>query len=167
MAAAKPKGSAKTAKKKLSSPKTKSSSAAKDKAGKTGPIIGTWGSKVKFSVSEKKQFTFQNMKRSSSGRWAAHNIVGKRPKTEFLGPGMDEITMDVILSADMGVNPRKAMKKFRFACKKGEVHYLRINSKKVCRNKMAISAVSESWDDIWNKGELVKSVVTVTFSEYR
>lgn len=167
MASKKPNGSAGASKKKTSPQKRASASKAKDKAGKTGPIIGTWGSKIKFSVSDKKQLSFQNMKRSASGRWASHNIVGKRPKTEFLGPAMDEITMDIVLSANMGVNPRKAMKKFRFACKKGEAHYLRIGSRKVCRNKMAITQVSESWDEIWNKGELVKSVVTVTFSEYR
>lgn len=129
--------------------------------------IGKWGKEIKFFVKSKKQLSFTGMKRSSSGRWAAHNIIGKRPKTEFLGPGMDEITMDVILDADMGVNPRKAMKKFRFACKKGEVHYLYINGKKVCRNPMAISSVVESWDRIWSKGELVRAMVSVTFSEYR
>lgn len=166
MEAAKFKGKIKTANAELSSLKFSGVSGGEN-VGATGPTVGTWGSKIKFTVSDKKQLTFRNMKRSSSGRWATHNIVGQRPKTEFLGPAMDEITMDVILSANMGVNPRRVMKEFRFACKKGEVHYLRINSKKVCRNKMAISSVSESWDEIWNKGELMKAVITVTFSEYR
>ncbi len=94
-------------------------------------------------------------------------IIGKRPKTEFLGPGMDEVTLEVILSAEMGVRPRSEMAKFRSACKKGEVHYLYINGKKVCKNKMAITAVSESWDEIWSQGELARAVVAVTFSEYR
>ncbi len=100
MATDKFKGNIGTAKAKLS-PLKNPGAFKEEKAGATGPTIGTWGSKVKFSVSDKKQFTFQNMKRSSSGRWASHNIVGGRPKTEFLGPGMDEITMDVILSANI------------------------------------------------------------------
>ena len=132
-----------------------------------GGGIGQWGSNIKFSVNSEKQLSFRDMKRTSSARWTSHNIIGKRPKTEFLGPGMDEVTMDVILSAEMGVRPRSEMKKFRAACKKGEVHYLYINGKKVCKNKMAITAVSESWDEIWSQGELARAVVSVTFSEYR
>lgn len=135
------------------------------KAGKAQ--VGKWGKNIKFYVRAEKQLSFTDMKRSSSGRWATHNIIGKRPKTEFLGPAMDEITMDVILDAEMGINPRWAMKRFRTACKKGEAHYLYIGSKKACRNKMAISSVTESWDRIWNNGELVRAVVSVTFSEYR
>lgn len=82
--------------------------------------VGKWGSKVKFYVDTGKQLSFTGMKRSSSGRWAAHNIIGQRPKPEFLGPSMDEVTMDVVLDASMGINPRKTMKAFRFACKKGK-----------------------------------------------
>lgn len=104
--------------------------------------IGQWGSDIKFSVNSERQLSFRNMKRTSSARWASHNIIGKRPKPEFLGPGMDEVTLEVLLSAEMGVRPRSEMKKFRSACKKGDVHYLYINGKKVCANKMAITAVS-------------------------
>lgn len=129
--------------------------------------IGKWGKEIKFFVKEKKILSFTNMKREASGRWATHNIIGKRSKTEFLGPGMDEITMDIILNAEMGVKPRSVMKKFRTACEKGEVHYLYIGGKKICVNKVAITAVSEAWERIWNKGELVKATVSVTFSEYR
>lgn len=129
--------------------------------------IGQWGSDTKFSVNSDKQLSFRNMKRTSSARWTSHNIIGKRPKTEFLGPGMDEVTLEVVLSAEMGVRPRSEMKKFRAACKNGEVHYLYIGGKKVCKNKMSITAVSESWDEIWSQGELVRAVVSVTFSEYR
>ncbi len=130
-------------------------------------MIGRWGKDITFFVNAGKQLSFANMNRTSSGRWATHNIVGSWPKMEFLGPGMDEVTMDVVLDAAMGVNPRKRMGKLRVACKKGEVHYLYIGGRKVCQNKVAISKVSEEWDQIWNRGELVRAVVSVTFTEYR
>lgn len=129
--------------------------------------VGKWGKNIKFFVESEKQLSFTNMKRSASARWATHNIVGKRPKTEFLGPDMDEIKLDVILDIEMGIRPRYQMKKFRIACKKGEVHYLYIGGKKVCARKMAITSVSEAWERIWQNGLLVKAVVSVTFSEYR
>lgn len=130
-------------------------------------MVGKWGKDVKFLVKDKKVLSFTNMKRKASARWATHNIIGKRAKTEFLGPGMDEIAMDIILNAELGVKPRKVMKKIRTASEKGETNYLYIGGKKVCVNKMAITDISEAWERIWNRGELVKATVSVTFSEYR
>lgn len=125
-----------------------------------------WGD-IKFSVTSDKVLTFRNFKRESTGRWASHSIIGKRPKTEFLGPDMDEITLEVILDAEYGVSPRSEMYKFRSALKSGEVNYLYVNGSKVCVNKLAITKVTENWDEIWSNGELVRATDTVTFSEYR
>ena len=58
----------------------------------SGGGVGQWGSDIKFSVNSEKQLSFRDMKRTSSARWARHNIIGKRPKMEFLGPDMDEVT---------------------------------------------------------------------------
>ena len=71
---------------------------------------------------------------------ATHNIPGKRPKMEFQGANMDEISIEVILDAELGVKPRAAMKKFRAAAKKGKVHYFYVGGKKVVARKMYISA---------------------------
>ena len=75
--------------------------------------------------------------------------------------------MDIIFDVELGVRPRKEMKKLRVACRKGEAHYLWIGGKKVRSAKLYIKSVSESWDRIWNKGELSRCVVSVTFGEYR
>lgn len=125
-----------------------------------------WGD-IKFSVTSEKVLTFRNFKRESSASWTNHDIVGKRPKMEYLGPEMDEITLEVILDAEYGVSPRTQMYKFRDACKSGDVNYLYINGSKVCYNKMYISKVSESWDEIWSNGELVRATDEITFAEYR
>lgn len=62
--------------------------------------VGQWGKekncRVRFIVNANKQLSFTNMKRTAASRWATHNIVGKRPKMEYLGPDLDEITMDII-----------------------------------------------------------------------
>ena len=80
---------------------------------------------------------------------------------------MDEITIRVILDAEYGINPRKMLKKFRSAAKNGKVHFFYVGGKKICKNKLYISSGSESWDEIWNKGELIRASATLTFSEYR
>ena len=41
-----------------------------------------------------------------------------------------------------------------------------IGGKRVGTGKVYISSISEEWDTIWNKGELVKATINITFAEY-
>ena len=128
--------------------------------------IARWGD-ITFRVNSEQVFSFRKMKRSYSARWAAHNIPGERPIMEFQGPNMDEISIEVILDAEMGVNPRAAMRMFRTAAKQGKVHYFYVGGSKVVARKLYISAGTENWNEIWSGGELVRATATLTFNEYR
>lgn len=128
--------------------------------------IGKWGKNVTFSVSDKKILTFQDLKRTAGGRWATHNIIGHAPKKEFQGRQSQTITMKITVDARWGIKPRHALAVLRAASQTGEVNYLYIGGTKMCANKLYIESVSESWDEVWNKGELVKAQVNVTFGEY-
>ena len=128
--------------------------------------MAQWGD-IKFSVNAKKVFTFRGMQRSYSARWESHDIIGASPKLEFLGPAMDELSIEVILDAELGVKPRAMLDKFRSAAKNGKVAYFYVRGKKISSNKFYIASGTESWKEIWNKGELVRATATITFSEYR
>lgn len=128
--------------------------------------IGNWGKVVTFSVTAKKVLTFTNMKREVSGRWAFHNILNKKPKGEFTGPGSATTTLDVTLSAEHGVKPRNIINKLEKAAEKGQVEYLYIGGKKIGNKKVGIESLSESWDEVWSKGELVRAKITIKFIEY-
>lgn len=128
-------------------------------------VMAQWGD-IKFSVNSEKVFSFRGMKRSYSGRWATHNIIGKRPMVEFQGPDLDEINIEVILDAELGVKPRSTMYQFRKAAKNGLVAYFYVGGKKVAVNKFRITNGTENWNEIWNKGELVRATAQLTFKEY-
>ena len=49
-------------------------------------MIGTLGRKIIFEVSDDKAMTFHDMTRDISSRWAEHEVLGCKPKPEFLGP---------------------------------------------------------------------------------
>ena len=61
-----------------------------------------------------------------------------------------------------GFDPAKIEK----AVKAGKVDWLVIGGKFVGGRKMYISSCSETWDEIWNKGELVRATISLTFVEY-
>ena len=44
--------------------------------------------------------------------------------------------------------------------------YLVIGGKIVGKNKVYLESMSEEWNCVWNKGELVKATVELVFKEY-
>lgn len=128
--------------------------------------IGNWGKTIKFEVTSNKVLTFSDFKRTVSGRWKSHPIVGKKPKGEFAGPDASSVTFDIVLAAEQGVKPRATITTLEKAAETGVVDYLYIGGRKVGSGKMALENISETWDEIWKGGELVKAKCSLTFLEY-
>lgn len=128
--------------------------------------IGNWGKHIKFTVNSEKVLSFKGFKRTVKGRWADHPIINEKPKKEFQGPDASSVTLEVVLSAYLGVSPKDIIKDLEEACEKGKIEYLYIGGKKVGKCKMYLESVSETWDEIWNKGELARATLSLTFTEY-
>ena len=128
--------------------------------------IGNFGKLITFEVSSEKMLALKDLKRTVAGRWKKHEIVGAAPRSEFQGPDLDETTVTAILSAEHGVKPRATIERLEAAARSGEVDYLIIGGKRVGTGKVYISSISEEWDTIWNKGDLVKATINITFAEY-
>lgn len=128
--------------------------------------IGNFGKLITFEVSSEKMLALKDLKRTVAGRWKKHEIVGAAPRSEFQGPDLDETTVTAILSAEHGVKPRATIERLEAAARSGEVDYLIIGGKRVGTGKVYISSISEEWGTIWNKGELVKATINITFAEY-
>lgn len=128
--------------------------------------IGSLGKLITFETSDKKILTFKDFKREKAGRWEVHNCIGKKPKQQFLGPGLDKVTFTITLSAQHGVKPRTTLDNIGKYVDNGTPAKLVIGTKQVGKNKFIISQTSEAWDMIWNKGELVKATLNITLEEY-
>ena len=127
--------------------------------------VGNWGKHIKFSVNADKQLSFSDFKHTVKGRWADHPIINEKPKKEFQGPDASGVTMEVIVAASMGVSPKKVIEALEKACEKGKIDYLYIGGKKVGKGKMYLESISETWDEVWNKGELARATLILTFNE--
>ena len=128
--------------------------------------IGSLGKTIRFEVSDKKVLTFNNLSRTVKGRWTQHNIIGGKAKSEFLGPDLDSMTFKVSLSAMHGVKPRKTIETIEKAVTKGTVMDFILGGKKIGKNKWVIISVSEAWNCVYSKGELVTADVNLTLQEY-
>lgn len=128
--------------------------------------LGCWGTDLIFEVSSNKVLPAKDIKVNQDGRWSKHNILQKVPRGEFAGPDTMGITLTLTLSAEHGVKPRSTIEMIRKAARSGQVEYLVIGGKIMGSNKVGITNASEAWNMIFNKGELVKANVDITFMEY-
>ena len=63
---------------------------------------------IGFTVSEGQVQTFAEMSRETSARWSAHEVIGAKPKQEFLGPDLGGVSFTMHLAAWRGSEPDPA-----------------------------------------------------------
>lgn len=129
-------------------------------------VIGNLGSKIVFSTSDTKILTFNDFSQKISSKWATHDIIGKKAKSEFLGPELRSITLKIILNATLGVKPTAIINTLEKMVETGEAQVLVIGNKRIGNYLWKITSMSESWDVIYTKGELVKASISLTLEEY-
>lgn len=129
-------------------------------------MIGSFGKEIIFEVSDKTALTFRDLSRTVSGRWADHEASGAKPRSEFLGPGLQEVTFTVHLSAGLGVKPREVIRAVERMVEAGDAEYLVIGSSPVSTNPFRVTESSEAWNAVYHRGELVKADISLTLSEY-
>ncbi|OPJ63679.1 phage tail protein [Clostridium chromiireducens] len=128
-------------------------------------MIGYFGDVV-FETSDKRILTFTDFKYQSAGRWEKHNVIGKKPKSEFIGPDLDSVTFSITLNGSFGIKPREEMEKWISKVNNGVVDVLVLGNKVLGQDKWKVSQVSEAWDTFFNRGELYSGKIDVTLEEY-
>lgn len=128
---------------------------------------GSWGKKVVFSVDDTKIFSPNNIQHTKSARWNTHKIIGRKPKSEFVGPDMGQVTMSIKLAATLGVKPSDTLTAIENALDSGKVNVLKIGNRRIGKYQYAITSISESYNVIYNGGQIAEATIDITFSEYR
>lgn len=129
-------------------------------------MIGTLGPNLIFTVSDDYVLTFSGMTRDVSGRWATHETLGIKPRAEFLGPGLQNVSLPITLSAGLGVKPRLMLDLVEQMVETGDAEYLILGYRPVGKNRFRVTGSSETWDVIYNQGELARAKLTLTLEEY-
>ncbi len=127
--------------------------------------IGTLGD-IAFEVSAEKVRTFDRLRRRGGARFATHDVLGKKPVKEFIGPGLESIGFSMFFSVSAGLNPQNEIKKLRELRDKGVPLELVIGGAAVSENLWVIEEVSEDWGPVDNKGNLLFARVDVDLQEY-
>ena len=68
------------------------------------PVLGVFGT-VPFICAFDKVFTFKDLARSRSVRWAKHDVIGQKPVLEWIGPELDRISLRLRFDTSLNVPP--------------------------------------------------------------
>lgn len=127
--------------------------------------IGSLGDVV-FTVSSKLIRTFDELSRSASPRWANHDTHLQKPKSEFLGPGLDTISFTVHFDARLGVDPRKEADRMINLAQKGKPVPFAIGGKKLGTYLWKLTNVEQGWTRVDNRGAALVIEVSISLEEY-
>lgn len=128
--------------------------------------IGSLGKDIIFETSDKRILSPTGFRKKVSARWQKHELINATPRQQFIGRDLDQVTFTLMLDARHGVRPRKTMANIESAIRNGTPKKLVLGKKAVGTGKYIITEVSESWDIILNKGEILKAKVDITLEQY-
>lgn len=129
-------------------------------------IIGNWGLGLIFQTSDRRVLTPENLKRTTSAVWATHSRMGLKDQSEFVRPGLGQITFDIQLNAELGVRPRLMMDYINNCVETGDVQMLVIGFRRVGKHRWKITNASTAYEVVYSRGEIVKAKMTLTMEEY-
>lgn len=125
--------------------------------------IGSFGEFV-FEVNSDKVKTFDNFSLESDSRWAEHEMINVKKRSEFLSDGEKKGSMDILLSADLGVNPVDERDLLYDLKATGAVEYLIVGTKVF--GKFFIKSISEEYKAIDGAGSIWEIKLKITLNEY-
>lgn len=128
-------------------------------------MIGYYG-EIIFETSDKRILNFTGLKIDTAARFATHEIIGKKPVTEFIGPGLMTLSFTIDLNGNYGVKPRDEMEKWREFAETGVAEIWVIGGMPIGENLWVVKSVSEAWNTIFNGGELFSGKLDISMEEY-
>lgn len=130
---------------------------------KTVPLIGAFGS-LPFVCSSRKVLTFTDLSRDNAMRWAKHEIIGKKPVLERVGPDLSSVSLKIRFDSSIGVSPLVGLHHLKNMMENGLHKSLVIGGEYLGR--YVIESVSEDRKYHTGAGVCIVAEATLTLKEW-
>ena len=128
-------------------------------------IVGCLGDVI-FTVSRSVVRTLDNMTWSGSARYATHERHLTHALTEYTGLDPDKITFDILLSAELGVDPRAEVVKLWNIERSGRAVPLTVGTKGYGKYRWNILKHEMKMKTFYGNGDVHTATVSVSLQEY-
>ena len=124
-------------------------------------MIGALGNIV-FEASDKRIRTFRDFQRKRTVKFAEHLVLDGKPKLQYVGEGLDEISLSCAFSLSLGTSPADEIRALENL--KGEPQKLVVGP--VVFGDFVLEQVDEEWKRHDSRGRVLDAVVALTLKEY-
>lgn len=121
---------------------------------------------IEFVVSREKVMTYKKFTRTNSVRYAKHDILGKKPISEYVGSDLDTVSYSIQLLAQNGLNPREVMNKLIYLQRDGTIVSVFVGDTTMGMFRWVIKGLTNEFDIIDNKGNILGISIDIDFEEY-
>lgn len=128
-----------------------------------GSVIGSIG-KLPFVCSRNQVLTFSDLSRENSGRWAKHEVIGKKPLLEYIGPDLSKISLTIRFDTSLGVPPLIGLKILNQMLKQRRYYTMIIGGEHYGR--FVLKNVSETRKFFTGAGVCLVAIATIELEEY-
>ncbi|MGG4447640.1 phage tail protein [Brevibacillus porteri] len=128
-------------------------------------MIGSLGDVIFVATAETIR-TLDEFVRKSAGRWAKHEVLGRKPLSQWIGPGLDTVSFTMRFDVFYGVNPRNEMNKLLELERSGKSLDLIIGGKAVGMDQWVITSLEQKWERIDSKGNVLAGTASLSLEEY-
>ena len=125
--------------------------------------IGNIEKDVVFQVSSDVIETFQKMKVTKQVSYTTHKIHGHKAIPEMTGIDADTVSFDMLLSAYLGVNPRKELEKLEAFATAGTICNLVLGEK--LYGTWVIKSIPYTVEHVYKEGDITQAKVSVNLIE--
>ena len=125
--------------------------------------IGALGS-LAFICSRKKVLTFNNLQRNLAARWAKHDLIGRKPLLEYVGPDLMTVSLSVRFDRSLNLPPEAGLLHLRKMLENGLKKTLVIGDEYLGR--YVIDSISEERKFYDGRGFCIIAVAEINLTEW-
>ncbi|MFD5019996.1 phage tail protein [Paenibacillus sp. NPDC058367] len=119
-----------------------------------------------FSVSPTKVYTIDGLEWSGSLNTESQEKLKSKPSTYVKGQGLDTMSFDVPLRAELKVDVRKEIEAWEALREKASPAFFVLGTKPLGKNKWLLKSVAITETQIDGKGRLIAARIKLGFEEY-
>ena len=128
-------------------------------------MVGSFG-ELLFEVSSERVFTFDNFTHKIAARYAKHELISSTPVLEWLGEDTQKITLNIILTATLGVTPAYEIKRIQELVLSGTAEWLILANEVVGESRFVITEASTKTVATDGEGRILVATMDLTFESY-
>lgn len=128
-----------------------------------GSVIGSLG-QLPFVCSRSKVLTFTDLSRDNAARWAKHEVIGKKPVLEYIGPDLSTASLTIRFDSTLGVPPIVGLNRLKRMLENREYKTLIIGGEYLGR--YVIESIGEVRKFHTGAGVCQVAIATINLTEY-